>query len=202
MKSDTLFISQLVLFMVLSLAGNVSESNAVESRTSETEVSEEVGNTAAISTILSDLPGILDQIRERNEYLVKELAKDGGAHDSREMTEKVQSRLSRQRDPFSVTPKISEYATVGSRASARFTPLGEGGFTTPTLILRGIINRPGEDEPLALLDVQGSGVFMVRAGDTISLHNSGASTVLKINEIGRLSLMVEVGTLGETIVVR
>jgi len=45
-------------------------------------------------------------------------------------------------------------------------------------------------------------VFLVREGDTISLQKNGKNNVLKVKKITKLSALVEVGTLGQVIVVR
>ena len=102
------------------------------------------------------------------------------------------------RDPFSVSPAMLEESKLKSEG-LRFTPMA--GAQVPQLKLRGIINAESEDR-LGLIEVVREGVFLVREGDTISLRSAASNTVIKITEIGALSVVVEAGTLGEVIVVR
>lgn len=97
-------------------------------------------------------------------------------------------------DPFQVSYLMQQKA-LARQGGPQFTPLHDA--PVPELTLKGVINGG-----MALLEVQGSGVFLVREGDTISLSRQGRNTVLKIEKIDRLSLMVKVGTLEEIIVVR
>lgn len=97
-------------------------------------------------------------------------------------------------DPFRVS-HLMQQKVFERRGGPLFTPLHDA--PAPDMTLKGIVNGG-----MALLEVQGSGVFLVREGDTISLSRQGRNTVMKIEKIDRLSLMVKVGTLEEIIVVR
>ena len=101
------------------------------------------------------------------------------------------------RDPFSLAGTSD---TNGPRGF-RFTR--QPGGNVPRLSLRGIVLGE-ENERVGLLQIGTQGVFMVRAGDTVSLRSSGSSAnfVINIREISRLSVVVESGTLGEVIIVR
>ena len=57
---------------------------------------------------------------------------------------------------------------------------------------------------VALLEVGGSDkqIHMVKIGDEIAFDRNDPSLVFKIRSIDRLSVIVEVGTLGDVIIVR
>lgn len=97
-------------------------------------------------------------------------------------------------DPFRISYLMQQKALAGTQGP-RFVPLRDA--QTPSMTLRGLI-----DNRLALLEVEGAGVYLVREGDTLSLSRQGQNTVMKIEKIDRLSLMVKMGTLEEVIVVR
>jgi 4-hydroxyphenylpyruvate dioxygenase-like putative hemolysin len=98
-------------------------------------------------------------------------------------------------DPFQVSHKMQQLAWARSQDASQFvtTP----GAKTPAMSLKGLVN-----ETLALLEIAGAGVYMVREGDTISLNKTGENIVIKIEKIDLLSLNVKVGTLQELIIVR
>jgi hypothetical protein len=98
-------------------------------------------------------------------------------------------------DPFQISYFMQQKALAHNQGGAQFTPLQNA--QAPTLIMRGIVSGG-----LALLDVEGHGVYLVREGDTLSLNRQGQNTVIKIEKIDHLSLMVKIGTLNEMIVVR
>jgi hypothetical protein len=54
------------------------------------------------------------------------------------------------------------------------------------------------------LEVEGGGkqIHMVKIGDEIAFDRTDPGLVFKIREINRLSVIVEVGTLGDMIIVR
>jgi len=98
-------------------------------------------------------------------------------------------------DPFQISYFMQQKAQAHNQGGAQFTPLQNA--QAPTLVMRGIVSGG-----LALLDVEGYGVYLVREGDTLSLNRQGQNTVIKIEKIDHLSLMVKIGTLNEMIVVR
>jgi hypothetical protein len=106
------------------------------------------------------------------------------------------------RDPFAPTRLLrpNPPGTATEPGAAEFLPA-----TTlepvPVLVLRGFA-QVGNKPPVALLDVQGEGVFLVREGDTISLQHGRTSTVLKVKKLTRGTATVEIGTLGRVVVVR
>lgn len=156
--------------------------------------------TAVLGGIMEQLPGVLENIQRRNRLLEEKMGEQGVAVSRLESDPGSQEAgHSLDRDPFAISPLMDQEAALQGRGM-RFTPLAPGG-KTPELKLRGIVN--GRDGGrVALLDVGGAEVYLVREGDTISLHNAGRNTVIKIKEVSHLSLLAEVGTLGEVIIVR
>jgi hypothetical protein len=67
--------------------------------------------------------------------------------------------------------------------------------------LRGLIRGNGK-KLAALLDVENSGVHVVHEGDTVGLNELGQDSVLYIKKINRLNLVVEVGSLGQVLIVQ
>lgn len=72
----------------------------------------------------------------------------------------------------------------------------------PRLTLKGVIFQQGSDQPLALLEVANQGVYMVRLNDEIGFNPADPGQVIKIKKISNLNIIVEVGTLGDLIIVR
>ncbi|MDP2683008.1 MAG: hypothetical protein Q8P28_09455 [Deltaproteobacteria bacterium] len=71
----------------------------------------------------------------------------------------------------------------------------------PLMQLKGLIE--GVDRsPVALLDIQGFGIYIVHREDTISLQYPRQNIVLRIKDIVNNSVIVDVGTLGRVMVVR
>ena len=67
--------------------------------------------------------------------------------------------------------------------------------------LRGFIDKKNES-PLALLEIEGSGTYMVREGDEINIDPSQPRQAIRISKITRLSVTVEAGTLGSIRILR
>jgi len=104
----------------------------------------------------------------------------------------------RERDPFETSPLMAEKA--GAEGGPRFVP-GREGDPLPRISLRGFLQVAGK-APAALVEIEGIGVFLVRAGDTISVPVAGRSSVLRVERIDDLSVHVAVGSLGQLLVVR
>jgi len=107
------------------------------------------------------------------------------------------------RDPF--TPSRLMYEIVGTQSGLAngaygFVPSLQG-VKIPKMKLRGFIDKE-KDKPLALLEIQGSGTFMVREGDEINIDPSQPRQAIRISKITRLSVTVETGTLGSIRVLR
>jgi Tfp pilus assembly protein PilP len=107
------------------------------------------------------------------------------------------------RDPFSATGRLAVRKTIP--AASRGGPdlrfrAGEQFDGIPKMKLKGHIQANGK--VVALLEIQGGGVHIVREGDTVGLHDLGYDSVIRIREISRLHLVIESGSLGKVIIVR
>jgi len=107
------------------------------------------------------------------------------------------------RDPF--TPSRLMYEVISTQSGVNsgaygFIPSLQGG-DVPKMKLRGYINKDKES-PLALLEIQGAGTFMVREGDEINIDPANPRQAIRISKITRLSVTVETGTLGSIRVLR
>lgn len=74
----------------------------------------------------------------------------------------------------------------------------EGGF--PRMQYRGFVQQ--DDKKVGLLDINGIGTFVVRAGDKVGLQQLSRDAVINVVEINKLNLIIEVGNFGEKIVVQ
>jgi hypothetical protein len=102
------------------------------------------------------------------------------------------------RDPFGTTERMRDRA-ADLAGAPRFVPNGSSAI--PKLSLRGYVEPKGKP-PAALIEIEGQGVYVVRAGDTIGIAILGKSSVLKVQAIEASSARVEAGSLGQVIVVR
>jgi hypothetical protein len=104
-----------------------------------------------------------------------------------------------ERDPFETSPEMLDEAR--RRGTAAEFLADEDPDDTPELRLRGFVE--GEDgQSVALLEVGGKDVYIVRKDDTVSLHTGRRSVVLRVMEVGHLRLVVELGRLRRAVVVR
>ena len=109
------------------------------------------------------------------------------------------------RDPFSPTEQILSSMVSPNTADSGSTFVSSGVLTRlPPLKLRGIVKPGDQGTVVALLEVGGGSkqIHMVKTGDEIAFDPNDPSLVFKIREIDRLSVIVEVGTLGDVIIVR
>lgn len=110
------------------------------------------------------------------------------------------------RDPFS--PSRLMYEQAGAMSSTEsdiygFRPTTDNAdFEIPKMRLRGFITPEGAQEQLALLEIDGSGVYMVKEGDEINIDPRRPANAVRISEISRLSITIETGTLGRIRVLR
>lgn len=115
-----------------------------------------------------------------------------------------QSQMLSMRDPFTPSGMMFEqagnYSNIGSDAFG-FRPGDIPDFEVPKMRLKGFVNTSSK-EVLALLEISGSGVFMVREGDEINIDPRNPSSAIRISEISRQSITIETGTLGRIRVLR
>lgn len=110
------------------------------------------------------------------------------------------------RDPF--TPSALMYEQAGAVANIDTDAFGfrptpdDVDINIPEMRLRGFITPEGAQEELALLEITGSGVYMVREGDEINIDPRQPANAIRISEISRLSITIETGTLGRIRVLR
>ncbi|MDC9724705.1 MAG: hypothetical protein PSN44_02140 [Gammaproteobacteria bacterium] len=108
------------------------------------------------------------------------------------------------RDPFSDPQIMSTNGTSKSNfsGSGGMSSFGmgfqrsRGNIKIPQLIFKGFIDRGEENSPMALIQVSGSRVHMVREGDEINIDPSRPRQAIRITKISRLSITVEADTLG------
>jgi len=110
------------------------------------------------------------------------------------------------RDPFSEPQGIQKNEKPGILGGIvdrfgqgfRRTP---GEVNVPNLLFKGYIDR-GDDSPMALLQIAGSRVHLVKEGDEINVDPANPRQAIRITKISRLSITVETGTLGQMKVLR
>jgi|TARA_B110000116_G_C16492994_1_gene427780 hypothetical protein len=110
-----------------------------------------------------------------------------------------------KRNPFAPTEKILTSMVSTYTDNGRSAFVSSGALTRlPPLKLRGVVKPDDDNSVVALLEVGGSGkqIHMVKIGDEIAFDRNDPSLVFKIRAIDRLSVIVEVGTLGDVIIVR
>jgi len=109
-----------------------------------------------------------------------------------------------QRDPFTTSDKM--YGEVGVQNAQKangaqgFVP-GYGNQAVPKMRVKGFVNR-GPTKSVALLDIDGVGVFLVSQGDEIGLQALGQNTVLKVLKVDSNSVKVQSGQVNQVIIVR
>ena len=100
-----------------------------------------------------------------------------------------------ERDPFGASGRLGAY--IGDPL---FTPSASlKGI--PKMRMKGYLEG-ADGEKVALLELVGGGVHIVREGETVGLYEIGRESVIRIQKINRLHLVVEAGSLGQLIIVR
>jgi hypothetical protein len=108
------------------------------------------------------------------------------------------------RDPFTTSERM--YAEVGNQAatlagSGQGFVAGYGPQTVPRMKLKGFVNR-GLKKIVALLEVEGAGVYLVSEGDEIGLQAIGQNSVIKVIKVDVNGVRVQAGRVNQVIVVR
>lgn len=105
-----------------------------------------------------------------------------------------ESGLSHARDPFALT-------TLMLPGGGTFQS-GEGGAgRLPALHLRGLAQHSGQ-AGLALIEVEGSGTYMLRVGDIVTVRSEQNPLALRLKRIHTSSVEVEAGSSQQVVVVR
>lgn len=66
----------------------------------------------------------------------------------------------------------------------------------PTVTLKGIAGNPNSGR-LAILDIQGVGVRFLRAGQSVKAPGASGPTVIRVRDISRDAVSVDVGNVSE-----
>lgn len=116
-----------------------------------------------------------------------------------ENTELENQEVAPLRDPF--TPSQLMYQVRGTELNSysslgTFNPSEAVAADIPDMRLRGFVSDDSE-KMLALLEVIGRGVYMVREGDEININPRRPSEAIRITSITRLGVTVETGTIGK-----
>jgi hypothetical protein len=100
------------------------------------------------------------------------------------------------RDFFTLSNLMYEVASNKSllgTASNGFLP-AQAGSAVPKMRLKGFIEQEGDN--LALLEVNGAGTYMVKAGDEINYDSSQPRSAIRVTKVERNSVTVETGLIG------
>jgi len=111
------------------------------------------------------------------------------------------------RDPFSTTRRMQE------QAQQQRPGLGQGGqpLRLPRITLRGYIEGAGEtptgepnerNEQIALLEIEAVGVVLMRPGEQMSLPAADATLTLRVIEMTRRSVVVEIDPINKRMAIR
>lgn len=143
-------------------------------------------------------------------WLMPVMVSAGGVNFNNQQTPQGEPELGESqkltiRDPFTPSGLMYEqagnYSNIGSDAFG-FRPGDIPDFEVPQMRLKGFVTSQKNGEVLALLEITGRGVFMVREGDEINVDPRSPASAIRISEINRLSVTIETGTLGRIRVLR
>ena len=105
-----------------------------------------------------------------------------------------------RRDPFAASDvmliEAGRYSSGSTLPGGGFLPLYAA--KPPKMKRLGFVN--GANQSVALLEIEGVGVFQVRNGDSISLHAIGREDSIKVRHVDALKIEVQVGTVNSIIV--
>jgi len=110
------------------------------------------------------------------------------------------------RDPFAIPSLLLQTLAIerdnkmqGSMSSS--SSVKTSLLTMPEIKLKGVMHQQHNADPLAVILLNNE-TYMVREGDEIGFNIAEPSQVIKIKRIKRLSLLIEVRTLGQMVIVR
>jgi len=126
----------------------------------------------------------------------------------------IKKRLRPSRDPFSYTDAMRRNRKKSADSDTEINESNEvsGGITAvsrssysddgmPIMKFRGY-TESSSGEAFGLFEIKGMGVYTVRKGDSIGLHEVVSELVLTIVEINRHNIIVTVGKLGKKMVIQ
>jgi len=104
-----------------------------------------------------------------------------------------------QRDPFGTTGPMQDAARrMGSVAGS-----ASGTLTLPTVVMRGYVEPADPDQPaIALLDIDGTGTTIVRAGDEITLRREQTTLTLRVSKVANGATHIDIQPLKESMIIR
>lgn len=167
-------------------------------------------NTASAEDMSNDKSQFaLDAITERRKAIDESIANYLEIHkgtDSADLVtiEEYEAGAPIIRDPFNATNNAGGINGMQNRfGNSTFLPDADK-QKIPSLKLKGVINpnQKANGDLLALLQVNKKDVYMVKVGDEISYDPSNPTAAIKIMSITRLSVQVQVGNLGNILIVR
>jgi hypothetical protein len=108
----------------------------------------------------------------------------------------------RYRDPFALTQRMIDEANLNSgQKPTEFIQQAVTRLNIPDIALKGIVQTK-EGTRAAMIGIGPKRTYVVRETDSVSLSEFKQDTVLFIKEINRLSVVIEVGSLGQSIILR
>lgn len=156
-----------------------------------------VAQTPALDKLLPQVTELLQNhktlLRETVETIKPGSASARELHATREPQTKESSMI-HARDPFALTTLILQ----GGNA------LHGGDGTSgnmPVLRLRGLVQHSGQTS-LALIEVDNSGIYMLRAGEIVTIRSNQTPLTLRLKRIRATSIEVEIGSSQQVVVVR
>lgn len=114
-----------------------------------------------------------------------------------------QTQAAQARDPFTTSGAM--YQEMGRQSVSGigrgFIP-SLGMDNVPKMKLRGYIKDNPKRGATALLEVEGAGIFLVKAGDEIGLQAIGRNQVLRVIKVEAQRVEVQAGQINQVIIVR
>jgi len=105
-----------------------------------------------------------------------------------------------RRDPFAASDvmliEAGRYSSGAGLPGGGFLPVYAA--KPPKMKRLGFVN--GGNKAVALLEIEGVGVFQVAYGDSISLHAIGREDSIKVRHVDSMKIEVQVGTVNSIIV--
>lgn len=155
--------------------------------------------------------GMLGIVKERNKIMKKEYKKitNKDSFDNVDLVDmETLKKESVVRNPFSFGERIdkdslnkSDYKEDKSNIDLGYVRAVNSG-KVPKIELQGIIEYPDGNKDLALIAVNGDSTFIVKEGDEVSYEVSEPSKVIKVIKVDALKVVIELGQVGNVIVLR
>jgi hypothetical protein len=103
------------------------------------------------------------------------------------------------RDPFGTTAPMQDAA----RQQRGNTIANIDGTALPEMTLRGYIEAADAEKPaIALVEIEDTGVVLVRAGDELSVRRGGTTLRLRVTAVAQMAAHIAIEPLDEKVIVR